>query len=402
MRVFYFHQHFSLPTGYQPSRSAILASAFTKLGHKVLVVGGCCKGADPGTVLSFGAMGRTALGSGYWIVQSRVRYSNYFSPAFRVISFLRYCFFSSGFVFFNKIGLIFATTTPLTVSVPMFIAKVFRGTRCVFEVRDRWPQALLALNAVSERTARCLALLEKAAAIAADVTLGLAPGANAGFRELGVRSRNSFLVPNFSVRNHTEKEFSGDFKAFNSVFEIFVLYFGAHGHANGLEVLLHVAKTISEKQNNVCFVFVGDGKEKGRLISLAREKKVSNIMFIDAIPGRRLQMILRQVHIVVHCLAPGIEREDSASPNKIFEAMRAGLPIVTNWRGWLARKIDAAGAGVVVDVRFFAEALIALATDHERRREMGRKGKMLSSMEFCSVEQVRRVCSILEENLRLC
>lgn len=401
MRILYFHQYFSLPTGYQPSRSAVLAFALTKRGHELFVVGGCCKGADPGTVSAFGAMGRRSLGSGYWIVQSQVRYSNNLSPAFRVMSFLGYCFFSLFFVFKNRANLVFATTTPLTASVPMLFAKVCRGTKCVFEVRDRWPQALLALNAVSGRSARCLALLEKAGALGADVTLGLAPGANAGFRELGARSRQNFFIPNFSVRSHAHEGFGTDIKVFQRSDDVFVAYFGAHGYANSLEMLLQVAKSISSKRKSIRFIFFGDGREKEHLILLASEERLSNIFFLDPVPNVRLQMILGQVHIAVHCLATGIEREESASPNKIFEAMRAGLPIVTNWRGWLARRIVEAGAGLVVDVGSFAEALISLAADHERRSEMGKKGKLLATGEFCAVEQVNRVCKIFEEDFEL-
>jgi len=50
-----------------------------------------------------------------------------------------------------------------------------------------------------------------------------------------------------------------------------VMYAGAHGIPNGLDVVLDAAKLIKEVSDNICFFFVGEGTEKQRLKERARE-----------------------------------------------------------------------------------------------------------------------------------
>lgn len=396
MRILYFHQHFTLPSGYHPARSARLACALAGLGHKVCVVSGFGQGGDGGTVLPFATWYRRSLRTGYCVAQSEIKYSNYMEPASRTKSFLLYALLSLSFALRSRANIVFATSTPLTVVFPMLCAKVFLGAKCVFEARDRWPKALVALNAVSARVARILGFLELSAVLSADVTVGVAPGAVAGFRELGKRPRKMFLVPNFSVREELITNASDRTKNFE---EILVVYFGAHGYANGLDALLHAAKQVYCVAKHIKFILVGDGSQKDRLISIAQKEKVLNIAFIDPVPAVRLQTIFMQADIAVHCLAPGAGGGDSASPNKIFEAMSAGLPVVTNWRGWLSKRIVEAGAGVIVDVEAFASTVVELARDDQRRAEMGRRGKLLAASEFSALEQVKRLCDVVEYDL---
>jgi glycosyltransferase involved in cell wall biosynthesis len=77
------------------------------------------------------------------------------------------------------------------------------------------------------------------------------------------------------------------------------------------------------------------------------------------------------------------------SPNKFFDYLAAGLPVVNTYPGWLADLINQNGCGVAVapnDPVAFAAALIALADSPERCQEMRVRARQLAEREFAREE----------------
>ena len=70
----------------------------------------------------------------------------------------------------------------------------------------------------------------------------------------------------------------------------------------------------------------------------------------------------------------------TAFPVKVQEGMACGLPVVVSKGTWIAEYVAEHGLGVAVDDTDSADvehALVALATDRETAREMGRRGRAL-------------------------
>jgi len=73
------------------------------------------------------------------------------------------------------------------------------------------------------------------------------------------------------------------------------------------------------------------------------------------------------------------------SPNKFFDYLAAGIPVVNNYPGWLAGLIEENRCGVVVppgDAGAFADALQRLAADPAGRSVMGAAARALGEKEF--------------------
>ena len=73
------------------------------------------------------------------------------------------------------------------------------------------------------------------------------------------------------------------------------------------------------------------------------------------------------------------------SPNKFFDYIAAGLPVLNNYPGWLADMIEREQCGFAVppaDPGAFADALEAAADEREKLPDMGRKAKALAMREF--------------------
>src|SRR5690606_1468049 len=73
------------------------------------------------------------------------------------------------------------------------------------------------------------------------------------------------------------------------------------------------------------------------------------------------------------------------SPNKFFDYISAGLPVLNNYPGWLADLLNDSGAGVAVppdDVGAFADALIDLADHRDQLSAMSQAASALAHERF--------------------
>jgi len=87
------------------------------------------------------------------------------------------------------------------------------------------------------------------------------------------------------------------------------------------------------------------------------------------------------------------------SPNKFFDYLACGLPVVNNYPGWLADLIRSHQLGVPVpprDPKAFADALIALADDPVKRQAMGANARALAESQFSRVVLAAKWCQVLE------
>lgn len=363
----------------------MIGSTLVRQGHRVFVLSGFCEGSDTGTVLPFRLFGRRSFCAGIMCFQGRIKYSNKLSAALRARSFFLYALFAVCLVFLKRFGLVFATSTPLFVVIPMIISRFFRGSKIIFEMRDRWPQALVALGGVSGWSARLLGALERLGAVTANVSVALAPGSAFGFMASGSALKKILICPNLICKISERPPVSVFSALKKSSNDCSFIYFGTHGVANGLASLIVVAKRANDCIGRAQFIIVGEGSQKFTLVKKAIEKNVLNISFFDPVPGCRLREFLWQADVAIHFVAREIAVEESASPNKLLEALGAGLPIVSTWRGWLSRRIEEAEAGFTVDSADLERLMFIIrkfSFEMGLLQKMGERARLLAEAEF--------------------
>ena len=96
---------------------------------------------------------------------------------------------------------------------------------------------------------------------------------------------------------------------------------------------------------------------------------LTNCFFIPSIPKEKLAVILREsVDVGLMVLKNIPEFYEGTSPNKFFDYISSGLPIINNYPGWISRLIKEYNIGIAVkpdDYIDFTNALITLADDRE-------------------------------------
>jgi glycosyltransferase involved in cell wall biosynthesis len=238
-----------------------------------------------------------------------------------------------------------------------FVAKV-RRSRFILEVRDLWPQVLIDMGRVSQTSViyRVLDRLERFLYHQADHIVVLAGGARAAVEGKGVPARRIAYIPNSAdpedFRPSAPRE---ELRRRYGFTRLTAVYTGAHGPANGLDLLLEAAD--EARHLDIDIVLIGDGLRKIELMEQARRLGLKNVRFMEPVPKSEIPDVLHAADVGLHVLADVPLFRYGVSPNKVFDYMAAGLPILTNVGGAMAELIEGAGAGVVAGPRQLASGL---------------------------------------------
>ncbi len=174
------------------------------------------------------------------------------------------------------------------------------------------------------------------------------------------------------------------------------LYAGAHGMSNDLEVLLNAAALL--QGSAIQIVLIGDGKDKPGLISRARDLGLANISFLPAVPKSEMAGVLAAADAGIAILRP-IEAYKTTYPNKVFDYMAAGRPVLLAIDGVIREVVEAAGCGLFVkpgDAAALAQAARTLASDRPLARAMGMKGKAYLNRYFSREKIAEDLIQVLE------
>jgi glycosyltransferase involved in cell wall biosynthesis len=407
MRILYYHQHFSTPDGSTGTRSYEMARALIARGHKVTMV--CGSGFLARTGLEGEAKNGLREGSvdGIDIIEICLPYSNYDSLTKRAKTFLQFAF--QGFRLALKIDydLLFATSTPLTAGIPGILMRLAKPKKkFVFEVRDLWPELPRAMGVLKNPLVLGgLWALEQATYAAMHAGVGLSPGICEGMHKGVGAGKRVAMVPNGCDLDlfHPGKGTSAadDFPLPKIPQKgLCCIFTGAHGVANGLDAVLDAAKVLKGKnRHDISLLFIGDGKLKPRLQQRSANEGLDNCLFFNPISKIRLAEILSKVDVGMMILDNVQAFYYGTSPNKFFDYISSGLPILNNYPGWLAGLITENKCGIAVppdNPDAFADALIRLADDSALRKRMGENSRRLAESEFSRDLLADRLVSFLE------
>jgi glycosyltransferase involved in cell wall biosynthesis len=223
-----------------------------------------------------------------------------------------------------------------------------------------------------------MGVLETLAYRTADACVGLAPGIVDGIRRK-VPNKRVVMIPNGS-------DLEGSAVSEERPGKLRCIFAGAHGIANGLDAVLDAAAELKRRNDDsIAFVFVGAGMLKAALKRRALEQKLDNCEFLDPMPKHVLHRLQTQMDVGLMILRDVPAFYNGTSPNKFFDYLACGLPVLINYPGWLAQLVSQQKCGISVaprDAGAFADALQSLARSADQRREMGRRSRALAEGVF--------------------
>ncbi|MEQ1545598.1 glycosyltransferase family 4 protein [Methyloglobulus sp.] len=387
MKILYFHQHFSTPKGSAGIRSYAMACKLVDHGHEVVMVCGSYGGGQTGLTGEFVNNRRQGNVDGIEIIELNLAYSNKDGFIKRGFTFIKFAAHSVIIALTKDYDLVFATTTPLTAGIPGIFAHWLKGKKFVFEVRDLWPELPKAMGVITNPVILALMyFLEWASYRSANRLIGLSPGIVEGITARGVLNKNIAMIPNgcdITLFNSFDQPWRPEGVNPSDLMAIFT---GTHGIANGLDAVLDVAAVLKKRnRNDIKLVLVGEGKLKAELIVRAKELELENVIFHPPVNKANLANLMAAADIGMQILANIPAFYFGTSPNKFFDYISAGLPVLNNYPGWLAEMIVDNNCGYAVlpeNPELFADALVNAADNKDELKVMGVNAKDLAVKKF--------------------
>ena len=387
MNILYFHQYFSTPSGSTGNRSYEMARRLVMQGHHVTMVCGIYKGGVTGLSGVFERGKRRGKVDGIDVIEYELAYANQDGFLKRALTFLKFAFRSSCLVFTEKYDVLFATSTPLTAGIPGILARWLCRKPFVFEVRDLWPELPKAMGVIRNPfLLMCLSGLEYITYHSAHRLIGLSPGIVEGIVKRGVDVRQIRMISN-GADLHTFKTSTRACRPQGVAdHDLMAIYTGTHGLANGLHAVLDAACELKRRGRvDIKLVLVGQGMLKASLHERAQKDKLDNVIFLDPMSKTQLAELMAVADLGLQILANIPAFYYGTSPNKFFDYLSAGLPVLTNYPGWLAEMINTEACGFVVkpeDAGVFADSLVFAAENREALVDMGKLARNLAEREF--------------------
>lgn len=391
MRVLYFHLYFCTPEGNSGIRSYEMARNLVEKGHKVtMVFGESPRLKSPLEGMPYSRGTRRGTYQGIDLIEFNVAYNNKMSMFSRSWVFIKYSLSSIRLVFKEDFDIVFATSTPITAGIPGIVMKLLgRKKPFVFEVRDLWPELPREMGVIKNKFLLwSMGVLEYLSYNKADSCVALSPGIKQGIEKRLSKKKPVYLIPNgcdldlFKPGEHTKTIIPGC-----SEDDFVSLFIGAHGIANGLDAALDAAAVLKSdpKAGHIKIVLIGDGKLKNHLIERVKEEGLENVLMLNPVPKKDLLDYLQAADVGLMLLANVPAFYYGTSPNKFFDYISSGLPVLNNYPGWLAEMITEQDIGTVVEPENpedFAEALKILSNDRSRLKEMSRNARDFAEKKF--------------------
>lgn len=226
-------------------------------------------------------------------------------------------------------------------------AKV-RRVPFVFEVRDLWPESYSEVSGKdSGPEVSMMRLIADLLYKQAKIIIVLAESNVDRICERGVDRAKMVPVPNgVDLQEFGEAEASTDL---SDPDRFTFVYAGAHGPANDLETVVRAAHELERRgRDDIGVVLLGDGASKESLIALRDELGLANVRFLEPVSKAEVPATLRTADAGLMVLAPVDLFTYGVSPNKLFDYMGAGLPVLTNVPGLVSDIVGRAGVGLSV------------------------------------------------------
>ncbi len=277
------------------------------------------------------------------------------------------------------------------------IAKRYR-VKFISEIRDLWPNSLIELNEAFKYHPYTLLLylLEKLVYLSSDDVIVFTESNREIINWKGVPSEHVHFISNgINPDIEVDDENALMIKNAMDINKFTLAYTGAIGIANNLSMMIDVAKELKKRQMDVQIVIVGDGPLKNKIRKSIESENLDNIILFEPISKSSVFDFLSIVDVCFITLKDLKLFRYGVSPNKLFDYMFAGKPVISAVGGWCNEIIDEAGCGIPVnpeDIGAFVNAVdILYRTSEGDRRIMGDRGREYVIKHFSRKKLVQKM-----------
>jgi glycosyltransferase involved in cell wall biosynthesis len=313
-------------------------------------------------------------------------HKSFFFRTINFLSFMLSSFFKGLQV--KNVDLVWGTSPPIFQSVSAWLLARIKRVPFLLEIRDLWPAFAIEVGVLRNPILISLSLwLEGFLYRHADLVVVNSPGYIEHVRNKGAKKVE--MIPNGSDTHLFQTKKGGDVfrKKYSLHGKFVVAYAGAHGISNDLGVVVEAAKVLSNHPE-IHFLLVGDGKEKPVLMQTAKSLQLTNLTFIDPVSKNQMADVLAAADACLAILKP-LDLYKTTYPNKVFDYMAAGKPILLAIDGVIRQVVEEAGCGIFVqpgDSKELSEKTLWLSKHTDQAKVMGLNGQKYLVKNFNRIE----------------
>ena len=234
----------------------------------------------------------------------------------------------------KRYDVVFATSPPLFVGISGYVLSKLKRAKFIFDIRDLWPEAAVALGELSNQKIIRFAekvelfLYENSSAIVA-VTEGFIKHIS----NLGIESEKLYHIPNGTIPEiFNPSDIDIHLKDRIGLEGKFIVTFaGNHGIAQSLDTIIESAKQLQE-HSDIIFFFIGEGPVKQSLIDLKERYQLPNVIFHPKVPLNQIARYINMSDILIVPLKAD-EVFHTCITSKIFDFMFCAKPIILSVDG---------------------------------------------------------------------
>ena len=376
MKVLILHQHFNKPEIGGPLRSYYLAKALINAGIEVSVI-------TAGKQREY----QRENYKGLELHSLPVAYDNRFGFYKRGFSFISFAMRAVTVAAqIPHVDYVYAMSVPLTVGQSALWIQRRQKIPFFFEVGDLWPDAPVEMGFIQNPLLkRSLYLLERQIYHKAKRVVALSDPIRDRIM-LKTQQKNVEVVPNMSDTSFFQVEQKDPrIEQKYAVENKFVVsYIGALGFANGLDYLLECARASAKAGLPIQFIICGDGAEESHLKSAIAMLSLTNVKLVGFANRDGVKELMNITDLVFVSYKP-FPILETGSPNKYFDGLACGKPIVTNFKGWISDEISREKCGVPLDPQLpqsFVREITPLLSNKSEYETMSRNARALAEKKY--------------------
>ncbi|WP_210485797.1 glycosyltransferase family 4 protein [Microvirga antarctica] len=398
MKIIYLHQYFFTRTmiGVAGNRSYEFARRLVAMGHEVHMITSHTHAREGDSKEWF-----ETVEEGIHVHWLPVPYSNKMDFKKRLYAFQRFAIGAARRAASIDGDVVFATSGPLTIAIPGIYASWARRIPMVFEVRDLWPEGAIQLGVLTNPVAKWLARrLEKWAYRRSTHVVALSPGMRDGIVATGTAPAKVSVIPNAADLDlfHPLVDGTEQRRALGIDDKFTLAYIGTMGLANGLDFVLDAAAELKHRRvDDILLMLHGDGMQRAALEERARREGLDNVKFSGPTPKHEIAELVAAVDVCM-TIFKNVPVLQTCSPNKLFDALAAGKPVLTNMPGWLADIAEKDRTGVFVEpdnAVDFADKCVWLRDHPDQIEEFRLNARRLAEKKFARDVLARQLESVL-------
>jgi glycosyltransferase involved in cell wall biosynthesis len=318
-------------------RPFYLAKEWVKGGHKVIIIGASFSHLRRIYIEFRGQIKKEVTeGISYiWIKTPKYQWNN-IKRALNIFSFV-WKLISNSKTYsreFNPNVIIASSTYPLDI-FPAYLISRFAKAKLIFEVHDLWPLTPIELGSMPKwhPFIVIMQIAEDFAYKRADKVISILPKALDYMVSRGLDPKKFVYIPNGidieewqSFDAPLPPQHQETVERLRQEGKFLVCYTGSHGVANALDYFIESATYL--KDLPVFLILVGQGQEKEKLQKYAMENNLNNVIFLPPVPKKSIPELLSKMDVLYISLRRSPLFRYGISPNKLFDYMMAGRPII--------------------------------------------------------------------------